>query len=90
LKKGEAILESDKMLFNYIRKQEIAKIKGDYRIHGTKFIPFKDGNELAEFIYNQDTKRWQYMICYELIENTYLTGEIRKYMPPIVFGQEEN
>ncbi len=90
LKKGEAIMESDRMLFNYIRKQEIAKVKGDYRIHGTKFIPYKEGNKLEEFIYNRDTKRWQYMICYEMIENTYFTGEIRKYMPPIVFNQEEN
>ena len=90
LKRGEAIMESDKMLFNYIRKQQIAKIKGDYKIHGTKFIPFKEGNKMEEFIYNHDTGSWQYMICYELIENTYFTGEIRKYMPPIVFSQEEN
>lgn len=90
LKKGEAVMESDKMLFNYIRRQEIAKIKGDYKIHGTKFIPYKDGNKMEEFIYNYDTRRWQYMICYEMIENTYFTGEIRKYMPPIVFSQEEN
>ncbi len=90
LKKGEAIMESDKILFNYIRKQQIAKIKGDYRIHGTRFIPFKEGNSMEEFIYNHDTRSWQYMICYELIENSYFTGEIRKYMPPIVFSQEEN
>ena len=90
LKKGEAIMESDKMLFNYIRRQEIAKIKGDYKIHGTKFIPYKDGNRMEEFIFNHDTKCWQYMICYELIENALFTGEIRKYMPPIVFSQEKN
>lgn len=90
LKKGEAIMESDKILFNYIRQQQIAKIKGEYRIHGTKFIPFKDGNRMEEFIYNHDTRSWQYMICYELIENNYFTGEIRKYMPPIVFSQEQN
>lgn len=90
LKKGEAIMESDKMLFNYIRRQKIAKIKGDYEIHGTRFIPFKEGNKMEEFIYNHDTRCWQYMICYELIENDYFTGEIRKYMPPIVFSQEEN
>jgi hypothetical protein len=89
LKKGEAIMESDKMLFNYIRKQEIAKIKRDYKIHGTRFIPYKDGSKMEEFIFNNDTKCWQYMICYEMIENTYFTGEIRKYMPPIVFSQEE-
>ena len=90
LKKGEAIMESDKMLFNYIRIQQIARIKGDYKIHGTKFIPYKDGHKMEEFIYNQDTRCWQYMICYEIIENDYFTGEIRKYMPPIVFNQEEN
>jgi hypothetical protein len=90
LKKGEAIMESDRMLFNYIRRQQIARIKKDFRIHGTKFIPFTDGTKMEEFIYNQDTRSWQYMICYELIENDYLTGEVRKYMPPIVFSQEQN
>ena len=90
LKKGEAIMASDKLLFTYIRRQEIAKLKSDYKIRGTKFIPYKDGNQVEEFFYNQETKRWQYMICYETIENDYFTAEVRKYMPPLIFVQEEN
>lgn len=90
LKKGEAIMASDKLLFTYIRRQEIAKLKSDYKIRGTKFIPYKDGNQVEEFIYNHETKRWQYMICYETIENDYFTAEVRKYMPPLIFVQEEN
>ena len=83
-------MASDKLLFTYIRRQEIAKLKSDYKIRGTKFIPYKDGNQVEEFFYNQETKRWQYMICYETIENDYFTAEVRKYMPPLIFVQEEN
>ncbi len=90
LKKGEAIMESDKKLFTYIKKQEIAKVKDSYKIKGTKFLPFKTEGKLQEFVYNHETSLWQYMVCYEVIENSYFTSEVRKYMPPLIFKQEEN
>ena len=89
LKKGEAIIESDKKLINYIRDQEIMKVKGEYKIQGTYFIPFKNGAQTEEFIYNFNTKKWQYMLCYTNINNAYLTNEISKYMPPLIFREEE-
>ncbi|MBN2613683.1 MAG: hypothetical protein JXB00_19155 [Bacteroidales bacterium] len=88
LKKGEAIMESDKKLFSYIKRQKLAKMNSGYKVYGTKFLPFKKDNNLEEFVYNASTKKWQYMICYETIENSEFTAQVRKYMPPMVFVHE--
>lgn len=90
LKKGEAIMESDKKLFDYIRRQRIARISNTYKVYGTKFLPFKNGDKIEEYLYNSDTKQWQYMICYETIEDSNFTASVRKYMPPLLFKQEND
>lgn len=89
LKKGEAILESDKKLFKYIKDQDVFKLKDNYAIKGTFFIPYQRSGLKEEFFYNFTTKRWQYMLCYSVLENTFFTKEVSKYMPPIVFKEED-
>ncbi|MFO7656478.1 MAG: hypothetical protein R6W78_05370 [Bacteroidales bacterium] len=88
LKKGEAIMESDRKLFTYIKRQKLAKMSSAYKVYGTKFLPYTKDNKLEEFVYNNATKKWQYMICYETIGNSEFTAEVRKYMPPMVFTNE--
>ncbi len=88
LKKGEAILASDRKLIRYIKDQEVFKVSNNIRIQGTFFIPYKNENKSEEFMYNFKTHKWQYMICYNTIENSTMTKEVSKYMPPILFSEE--
>lgn len=88
LRKGEAIIESDKKLMKYIKDQDVVKLK-DYDIGGTYFVRYKTSNSAEDFCYNFETKKWQYMLCYEVIGSELLTREVSKYMPPIVFREEE-
>ena len=90
LQKGEAIIAADKTLIYYLKKMKLIETNKNLKIAGTKFIPYKNGNDISFFRYNNESKKWQYMISYSIINNKKLTEEIIKYMPPMIFIEEEN
>ncbi|NJK85157.1 MAG: hypothetical protein HC906_03520 [Bacteroidales bacterium] len=90
LKKGEAIMDADKKLIKYIKDLDVIKLSDDYKISGTYFIPYRVNGEKQEFVFNYETKKWQYMMCYTNIQNSFLTKELSKYMPPVLFKEEDD
>ncbi len=88
VKKGEAIIDADRKLFEYIRVNRLAKLKDDARLGQTYFIPYQEDDKIKDFCYNPNLKQYQYMICYTMIESSSLTKEINKFLPPLQFKTE--
>jgi hypothetical protein len=89
IKKGEAIMHADKTLFNYIRKNKLARINEKLKFGRTYVIPYRQDTNNSELYYNSEEKKWQYIVCYTKIMNNAFTKEISKYMPPLLFAEEQ-
>ena len=90
VKKGEAIIKADQELLEYVRVNKIMKLKKEIRVGTTFLIPFNIDDEYSNFHYNRELQRWQYMVCYTQIVNKYTTKELSKFLPPMIFQEEEN
>jgi hypothetical protein len=88
VKKGEAIINADHKLIEYIRVNRLAKIKKSVEIGPTYVIPYMEDNTEKEFCFNPEKMKYQYMICYTKIESQYFTREISKFLPPLQFNVE--
>ncbi|MBA7694033.1 hypothetical protein ES703_102634 [subsurface metagenome] len=88
VKKGEAILNADRKLIEYIRINRLAKLGKVVRMGHTYLIPFKDEDQVSEFRYNPTENKYQYIVCYTRVESTYFTRTISKFLPPLQFDAE--
>jgi hypothetical protein len=88
VRKGEAIIDADHRLLEYIRVNRLAKLKDEVKIGQTYLIPFFFDNKTSEFCFNPALMKYQYMVCYTRIESTYFTREISKFLPPLQFNVE--
>jgi hypothetical protein len=88
VKAGEAIMDADRKLLEYIRINRLAKVSKDVEMGHTFLIPYHVNDAAAEFIFNPEKKKYQYMICYTRIESIFLTREISKFLPPLQFENE--
>jgi hypothetical protein len=87
--KGEAIIDADRRLFEYIRINRIAKLGKSVKLGNTFIIPFEFENKPIGFMFNPRVKKYQYMICYTRIKNKNLTQKITKVLPPLEFEVKE-
>ncbi len=90
VKKGEAIIHADKKLFKYIRVNKIMRLKNQIKLGKTFLIPYTIEDEKNNFHFNRENMQWQYIVCYTQIINPYTTREISKFLPPMMFREEED
>lgn len=85
--RGMAILQADKKLLEYIRVNELAKIKKGLKIGHAFVLPYVINGSKKDFYYSPYQNSWQYMVCYTTIENKVFTRNISQYMKPINFSK---
>ncbi len=89
IQKGEAIINADKTLMNYMRVNKLGELKDGDKMGRTFLIPYVDGEKQSDFQYISENGSWQYMACYTMIINSYKTKEISKYLPPMILEDEQ-
>lgn len=89
VRRGEAIIDSDQTLLNYIRVNKLSKIEAKNTEIGKSYmVPYSiDGNK-SYYFYNQSTQQFQYMICYTDVVNQQVTKEMIRFLPPLQFQEE--
>ncbi|MBN1598631.1 MAG: hypothetical protein JW894_10080 [Bacteroidales bacterium] len=90
VKKGEAILEADRTLIEYIRVNRLAKLGKTVRMGATFLIPYNDDVVPSAFLNNGEKVNYHFMVCYTRVENDHITREIRKLLPVMQFDYEVN
>lgn len=88
VQKGEAVIQADRRLIDYIRVNRLASIGKDVSLGAATIIPFQNTETASPFKYNPEIKKYQYMICYSLVENQKVTRQITKFLPPLLFDLE--
>jgi hypothetical protein len=88
VRKGEAIIDADRKLTEYIRVNRLAKIGNEVKMGTTYLIPYLIDNHKNDFHFNEQKKAYQYMVCYTQIESKYFTQGISKFLPPLQFIEE--
>jgi hypothetical protein len=88
VKKGEAILHADKMLATYLQKNKLCSSVEDLKFGYAFIIPYKSDVLNTSFFFNPASKKWQYIACYTMIVSKEYTGQISKFMPPLLFQDE--
>ncbi len=86
VRKGEAILNADKKLIEYIRINRLTNKGKELKLGYTYLIPYSDDEQLAEFMYNPHKRNFQYIVCYTKVESDYLTKRIGQYLPLLQFS----
>ncbi len=89
VQQGEAIIHADKILSRYININKLGKLKSGDKIGYTYLIPFENNNKNVSLYYDPELKKWQYMVVYTEVVNEKMTGDIRKYLPPVIFEDEQ-
>lgn len=85
---GEAIIDADKKLIEYIRVNRLAKVGKEVKVGPTELIPFVGDTGLENFHYNKEEAKWQYIICYTKVKNDFVTKKVNAYLPPLQFEGE--
>lgn len=88
VKRGEAILNADRRLIQYIKVNKLAKIGKEVEMGSTFLIPYIIDEKKSDFFFHPVKREYQYMVCYTRIENSYMTKGISKFLPPMQFYQE--
>lgn len=91
VRRGEAIIDADNTLLNYVRINKLAKVKGNKIEAGKTYMVsyFLDGKK-NYFNYDFGKKEYQYMICYTSLINEKVTQEMIRFLPPLQFLEEIN
>jgi uncharacterized protein YccT (UPF0319 family) len=91
VRRGEAIIDADNTLLNYVRINKLAKVKGNKIQAGKTYMVsyFLDGKK-KYFNYDFNNKQYQYMICYTSLINEKVTQEMIRFLPPLQFLEEIN
>lgn len=87
--KGMAIIEADKLLLNYI-KRNVKKLKKEkYRVQHAYFVPYYlNGNYQWFFPINAKGEQ-QYRVAYTMVFNERMTNKLlREHLKPITFEAE--
>ncbi|MBN2523169.1 MAG: hypothetical protein JXB24_07825 [Bacteroidales bacterium] len=87
VRKGEAILNADQRLLQYIRLNRLAKFDKELKMGQTFLIPYVNNKQLAEFMYNPSEKNYQYIVCYTKVDSDYFTRKLGQCLPPLQFGK---
>jgi len=85
LRKGEAIINADRRLIEYLRINRLTRQGKELKLGYTFLIPYVDDKQKTEFMYNPRKRSFQYIVCYTKVESDYLTKRIGQYLPPLQF-----
>lgn len=88
VKKGEAIIDADRRLMDYIRINKLSKTTPSSKIGHTNFLPYMEEGKLTYFIFDREKQKWQYMITYSSVISTKVTKEMLKFLLPMQFKEE--
>jgi hypothetical protein len=89
VKRGEAIIDADKTILNYIRVNKVAKVKENKTQSGkTYMVPYITEKEKTYYMFDIQKKEWQYMICYKNVINPTITEKMSRFLPPLQFKEE--
>ncbi|MBN1416673.1 MAG: hypothetical protein JW973_16340 [Bacteroidales bacterium] len=89
VRKGEAIINADNVIASYLKKNKLCKSTDNLKFGYAYIIPYKSSNKSSSFLYHPGLQKWQYIACYTLINSPGFTREVSRYMPPIVFKEED-
>lgn len=90
VRRGEAIIDADRKLIEYIKVNRIAKIDKVVSMGNTFLIPYTEHEQKEDFRFNPQMRKYQYMVCYSVVETKYFTKGISKFLPPIEFSEESS
>jgi hypothetical protein len=88
VRRGEAIMDADRRVINYIRLNKYANVSNSVKIGNTVMLPFILNGNTAYFIFDKTTNKWQYMICYSMVVNEQVTKLMLKSLYPMQFQEE--
>ncbi|MCG8701173.1 MAG: hypothetical protein MI922_24175, partial [Bacteroidales bacterium] len=88
VQKGEAIIDADNKLAEYIRINRLGKIKDNVDMGTTVLIAYQSDTGPNMFRFNPSAHKYQYMICYTRIKSDLFTKRINAYLPPLEFEDE--
>lgn len=90
VRRGEAILDADRVLADYIRVNKLGRLRSGEKMGFTFLIPYFFDGQKSDFFYDIRRQQWQYMVCYTRIVSKFFTEEVRKFLPPMVCIDEES
>jgi hypothetical protein len=91
VRRGQAIIDADKTLIDYVRVNKLAKVKNNKIEAGqTYMISYLIDGKKEYFNYDVNKKEYQYMICYTSLINDKVTQEMIRFLPPLQFLEEIN
>lgn len=91
VRRGEAIINADRTLLDYVRINKIAKVKNNKIEAGkTYMVSYYIDGKKTYFNYDYNKNEYQYMICYTSIVNEKVTEEMIRFLPPLQFQEEIN
>ena len=85
IRKGEAIIDADKTLYNYIRVNKLSKKGANIQIGKTYLMPVKDRDKVSYFRYDGSVQAWQYIVAYSSVISPKFTREMGRFLPPLQF-----
>ena len=85
LRKGEAIIDADRTLYNYLRLNDVPRVSKTMTMGKTYLLPIKEKDQVAQFRYDPSRKAWQYMVAYTMVINAKITEEVARFLPPLQF-----
>ena len=88
VRRGEAIIDADHRLVEYIRVNKLAKIGNEVKMGHTFLIPCNVDGKTSDFRFNPQKRKFQYIACYTRIESTYFTESVSKFFPVMQFESE--
>lgn len=85
LRKGEAIIDADRTLYNYLRLNKVAKTSKSMQMGKTYLLPIKEKDEVSYFRHDAARQAWQYMVAYTFVISVKTTQEVARFLPPLQF-----
>lgn len=85
LRRGEAIIDADKTLHNYLRINKILRESKKMEMGKTYLLPIKEKEIVSYFRYDPGRQAWQYMVAYSMVISPRKTQEIGQFLPPLQF-----
>lgn len=88
VRKGEAILHADKMLATYLKKNKLCQSPDELKFGPSFVIPYQSDLYKSCFYFNKVSQKWQFIVCYTLVNSKSFTLSVSKFMPPLFFENE--
>jgi hypothetical protein len=90
IRRGEAIIDADRTLYNYIRINKLSKVNKNMEMGKTIILPIKDKDRVAYFQYDNSKRAWQYIVAYTSVISPKFTREMGRFLPPLQFQDKFN